>query len=139
MSTASAGIHSAGYKKSWFHDPLTKDVNTVKNTVDWYWNGSCVYGTSTLGYRYEWLTATGWGLKDNNWRRGAFCTYAYSNSYVHFKNGIFCAFTDTHTYYDRNNVRGYYNGTLWGQTSWSKSGFCSFLLSFHDKLRRTLN
>ena len=66
-------------------------------------------------------------------------TQVRSSSYAHFRNGIFCLTIDTHTYYDRNNAYGKYNGYLVGQVTWRKSGGCTGLLSFHSRLVRTLN
>ena len=136
----SAATHSAGYYKSWFEDPPGIDVNSVRNNVNWYWNGSYVY-SGTCSYNYGWFSASGWGLKENDF----LCQYQNSqtqlrsSSYAHFKNGIFCAFIDTHTYYERNNAYGKYNGVLSGQVNWRKTGGCTGLLSFHTQLRRTLN
>jgi len=121
-------------------DPPGIDVNSVRNDVDWYWNGSYVYN-GYCSYSYGWFSASGWGLKENDF----FCRYENSqtqlrsSSYVHFKNGIFCAFIDTHTYYERNNAYGKFNGYLSGQVNWRKTGGCTGLLSFHTQLRRTLN
>ncbi len=90
---------------------------------------------------YGWYSTSGWGLKENNF----FCRYensqtqVRSSSYAHFKNGIFCAFIDTHTYYDRNNAYGKANGYLVGTVNAYKKGGCTGLLSFHTQLRRTLN
>jgi hypothetical protein len=59
------------------------------------------------------------------------CSQSESSSYVHFRNNIFCAFVDTHTYYDRNYVFGKPNGSLAWQWNTRKSGGCTSLLSFH--------
>jgi hypothetical protein len=139
-TTALAAVHSAGYHKSYYEDPVGIDVNSVRNNVNWYWNGSYVYN-GYCSYHYGWYSTSGWGLKENNF----FCRYensqtqVRSSSYVHFKNGIFCAFIDTHTYYDRNNAYGKYNGYLVGTVSAYKQGGCTGLLSFHHFLKRTLN
>ena len=145
-SAAKAGVvtastsHSAGYYKTWFEDPVHADVNRVRNSINWYYNGSQV-SSYTASHSYWWLSESGWGLKENDFDYG-FGTnhdWAYSNSYVHYKNGIFCALTDTHVYYNRNKVRGYQNGTLWGHVDWTKSGNCSGMLHTHYSLVRTLN
>ncbi|MGH2997286.1 MAG: hypothetical protein ACRDM9_13305, partial [Gaiellaceae bacterium] len=122
-SLAGAGralaTHSKGYHKSYFEDPPGIDVNSVRNDVDWVWNGSTV-SNGLCSYTYGWFAASGWGLKENNF----FCRYENSqtqlrsSSYVHFKNGIFCLFIDTHTYYERNNAYGKWNGNLVGTISW---------------------
>jgi len=138
--TAAAAVRSAGYYKSYFEDPVGIDVNSVRNSVDWYWNGSYVYN-GYCRYNYGWYSPSGWGLKENNF----FCRYensqtqVRSSSYVHFKNGVFCFPLDTHTYYERNNAYGKYNGYLVGQVNWRKTGGCTGLLRFRTELRRTLN
>jgi hypothetical protein len=139
-AVAASAVHSAGYYKSYYEDPVGIDVNSVRNNVDWYWNGSYVYN-GYCSYHYGWYSTSGWGLKDNNFfcRYENYQTQVRSSSYVHFKNGIFCAFIDTHTYYDRNNAYGKYNGYLVGTVNAYKQGGCTSLLSFHTLLRRTLN
>jgi hypothetical protein len=140
LAVAASAVHSAGYYKSYYEDPVGIDVNSVRNNVDWYWNGSYVYN-GYCSYNYGWYSPSGWGLKENDF----FCRYensqnqVRSSSHVHFKNGIFCAFIDTHTYYDRNNAYGKYNGYLTGTVNAYKQGGCTGLLSFHTLLRRTLN
>jgi hypothetical protein len=135
-----AAVHSAGYYKSRFEDPVGIDVNSVRNNVNWYWNGSTVFN-AFCAYSYGWYSPSGWQLKENNF----FCRYensqtqVRSSSYAHFRNGVFCLTIDTHTYYDRNNAYGRYNGYLVGQVNWRKSGGCTGLLSFHTQLVRTLN
>lgn len=132
--------HSAGYSKTRFEDPVGIDVNSVKNSVDWTWNGSTV-SAATCSYNYGWLSGDGWGLHENNFT----CLYnsgptqVDSSSYVHYKNGIFCVGFDTDVYYDRNHGIGRANGDLVGTWNTSKSGPCSGLLSVHNQVVRTLN
>jgi hypothetical protein len=133
-------VHSKGYHKSYYEDPVGIDVNSVRNNVDWVWNGSRV-SNGLCEAHYGWFAGSGWGLHENNF----FCRYESSqtqlrsSSFAHFKNGIFCAFIDTHTYYERNNAYGRANGDLVGTVNARKSGGCTGLLSFHHFLRRTLN
>lgn len=133
-------VHSKGYHKSYFEDPPGIDVNSVQNSVDWVWNGNTV-SNGHCAYHYGWFSGSGWGLHENNF----FCRYennqtqVRSSSYAHFKNGVFCFFIDTHTYYNRNNAYGKANGYLVGQITWRKSGGCIGLLSFHHILKRTQN
>ena len=136
-TTALTTRHSAGYMKSWFQDPVHITVNSVQNSTDWRWNGSCVVAPVYGSYHYTWFA--GWVKKDNNWQNYYTCTQSTSSSYVHFHDGAFCAFTDTEVYYNRNTVHGKYNGYLTGNVHWSKTGHCSGLLSFHYSLKRTLN
>lgn len=139
---------SSGYHKTWLENLVGIDVNTVTNRVDWYWDNPYLTPgpgiTDTCGANYEWYTPSGWGLHENNFT----CTfdtptypqtYIDSSSYVHFKNGVFCAFTDTDAYYDRNHAYGYGNGNLVGSHSVTKSGTCSFMLSVNSETTRTVN
>ncbi|HSR22675.1 MAG TPA: hypothetical protein VLW53_03925, partial [Candidatus Eisenbacteria bacterium] len=135
--TAATTIHSAGYLNSWFRDPAYITVNSVRNSTDWHWNGSCTVSPVYGSYHYTWFA--GWVKKSSNWNNYYTCYQSTSSSYVHYHDGAFCAFTDTEVYYNRNTVHGRYNGYLVGNVSWYKSGHCSGLLSFHDYLKRTLN
>jgi hypothetical protein len=148
FASMAATQYSAGYTKTWVTDPDPPDidVNTVTNEVEWYWDG--VYMTPGVTnwcrYTYTWAWQTGWGLHENDFR----CDYNQpdypqswlsSNSYVHFKNGIFCAFTDTHVYYDRNRAIGWGDGRLVGQWYVLKTGNCQGLLDIHSRTERTVN
>lgn len=52
-----------------------------------------------------------------------------SQSEVHYKNGIFCAFMDTDNYYEPNLVEGLPDGTAVYTWTQRKEGTCDFLLS----------
>lgn len=141
---AATPIHSAGFMQSWFYDPLGLTVNSVKNSVDWYWNGTQIVNFVTCGWEYFWLSQTSWALQEND----AYCainltpnpTSGDSSSFVHYKNGVFCLGFDTHTWYDRNTARGDQVGTLWGFASWRWSGFCATaFLDIGYTIQRTLN
>jgi hypothetical protein len=131
--------HSAGFMKSWFQDPIGLTVNSVQNSTDWNWNGGCVTAPVFGSYNYYWFSPSGWVLRENNWNNSYNCSLSTSSSYVHYHNGIFCAFISTESYYNRNTVNGRFDGWLLGSFSWTLSGGCIGLLSFHDSLRRTLN
>lgn len=62
-----------------------------------------------------------------------------STSYVRYKNGIFCGFTDTNVYYDRNHAYGYGSGNLVGQWRVTKTGLCSGALTVKHRTQRTMN
>jgi hypothetical protein len=135
---AAATIHSAGYHKSYFEDPPGIDVNSVRNDVDWRWNGVRV-SDGFCEWHHGWFA--GWERREHNF----FCRYENeqrqlrSSSFVHYRNGIFCLTIDAHTWYERNNAYGRRNGDLVGTVNWRKEGGCVGLLSFHHFLRRTLN
>jgi hypothetical protein len=134
-------VRSAGYYKSYYEDPVQLDVNSVKNSTEWSWNGSSVLSSPVPkgGYNYGWYSPSGWSLKENDWRNTYTSTQTTSSSKVHFRNGSFCATIDTHTNYNRNNVHGRKDGYLLGDVKAKKSGGCTSLLSFHTKLKRTKN
>lgn len=146
VATATATTHSAGYSRTWVEDPAGIDVNSVQNDIDWFWDG--VYltpdSTVTCSAEYQWFAPSGWGLHENDLQCN-FDSPTYpqswidSTSFVHFKNGIFCFFTDTDVYYDRNHAIGHGNGNLVGQWSVIRSGTCAGLLSVHNRTERTLN
>jgi hypothetical protein len=146
FSAAAATTHSAGYSKTWVEDPPGIDVNYVENEIDWYWDDPYLTpgATETCTATYDWFWQSGWGLHENNFQCN-FNTPDYpqtwidSTSYVHYKNGVFCGFTDTHVYYDRNHAVGYGNGNLVGRWNVRKSGFCSGALSVHNRTERTMN
>lgn len=139
---AAASYWSAGFLKTWWENPVNLDVNLVRNNTGWYWNGSRVTGARG-GYRYYWLSASGWDLRGNNWRNSWTSYQTTSSSYAHYRNPIFCRAmlgifgSTTHVYYDRNTVHGRYNGALVGRWNSYKSGGCNRLLSFNKVLRRT--
>ncbi|GAB3898007.1 hypothetical protein GCM10029964_081790 [Kibdelosporangium lantanae] len=136
-----ATTRSAGYYKSYYEDPVQLDVNSVTNSTTWSWNGSSVLSSPgpVGGYHYGWFKGSGWSLKENNWQNTYTSYQTTSSSYVHYRNGTFCATIDTHTYYDRNNVHGRKDGWLLGNVNARKKGGCTSLLSFHTKLKRTKN
>lgn len=142
--TAAATVHSAGYSHTYTEDPARIDVTSVRNDIDWYWDGTALVGTETCNATYNWFTASGWGLHENNLQCN-FDTSTYpqhsidSTSYVHFQNGVFCAGTDTDVYYNRNHAIGYYNGALVGRWNVTLTGACQGLLSVKNTTARTMN
>jgi hypothetical protein len=133
---ASGGIgamaYQSGWSRTWYEDPVSLTVNAVKNWTGWNYNGSCV--TSASGsWEHNWYSPSGWSRISHNFNNVYSCYQSESSSYVHYRNGTFCASVDTHTYYDRNWVYGRYNGTLAWQWNVTKSGGCTNLLSFHQR------
>jgi hypothetical protein len=140
VATASATHHASGYLRSWWEDPVGIDVNVVRNSTDWHYNGSCVVAPVSGRYAYAWYSPSGWSLKGNNWRNYYTCYHSISGSYAHFHNGTFCAFFDVDTYYDRSTVGGHYNGVLAGSwNSYNTGAVCKSLLSFHRTLAYYFN
>lgn len=132
-------VHSAGYLKSYWEDPVKRDVNSVEDSTDWYWTGSAVVSPVYGGYQYGWFALSGWSLQEANWRNVYNNYESTSSSYAHFFNSVFCAFVDTHAYYNRNTVNGRSNGDLVGTWHSEVQGGCTSLLSFGRVLQRTLN
>jgi hypothetical protein len=137
---------SAGYFKTWLEDPVGIDVNSVENAIEWSWDNPYLTEGSVANCdaSYQWYTPSGWGLHENDLQCNVDSptypqSWVDSTSYVHYKNGIFCAFTDTDAYYDRNHAYGYGNGDLVGAVTATKTGTCSGLLSFNTQLERTMN
>jgi hypothetical protein len=119
---------------AWFQDPPGIHVNDVTNGATWSPNATCAFpagSTASFSRNYQWLTATGWSLQDNNWQTSAACSGVVSSSQAHFHNTPFCAFLPTDTYYNRNVLTGLAGGGSTGSTTYSKSGACAGLLSFH--------
>lgn len=140
--------HSKGYLKTWWEDPATLDVNSVKNRTDWHWNGNAVKSPVYGGYNYGWVSVTGWTKESSDWNNYFTSYQTTSSSKVHYRNAYFCSnfnntpgvtYPPTHTYYDRNKVHGRYNGTLVGEWNSKVSGGCSNYLRFKHDLERTLN
>lgn len=60
VQTLGTGQRDA-YSRTWYEDPPGIDVTSVKNSVSWIYNYSCVTA-STGGYKYSWYTPSGWSL-----------------------------------------------------------------------------
>lgn len=143
-STSEAGTaaivgHSAGYFMTWLTDPPGWTVNSVRNDVDWRWDGTHV-AQGTCGARYTWLGSSGWQkIADSH-----SCLYEagqsqlHGSSFAHYLNRVFCAGIDTRAEYNRNNVYGMANGWLRGDSSVVAWGGCTSLLTARKELRRTL-
>jgi hypothetical protein len=114
-------------------------VNWVKNTIDWWWDGSQV-AVGTCGDQLYWLN-DGWSVVSST----LYCDYDpvapqyVSHTYAHFKNPYFCASIDTDVYYDRNNAQGGGNGALSGYVYVHWTGGCSSLIGPTTYVVRTLN
>lgn len=140
IASASATHHASGYLRSWWEDPIGIDVNVVRNSTDWHYNGRCVVAPVSGRYAYSWYSPSGWSLKGNNWQNYYSCYHSISGSYAHFHNGSFCAFFDVDTYYNRSTVGGHYNGVLAGTwNSYNTGAVCKSLLSFHRTLAYYFN
>jgi len=71
LSAIKATTHSAGYSKTWVTDPCPAPcivVNSVQNSIDWYWDGPYITpsSTSTCLADYQWEPRSFWGRHENN-------------------------------------------------------------------------
>lgn len=110
---------------------IEQEAHTIYDRLGWNWGGglSCAQTIWQDAYA-EWFS-DGWSLQETNTIPGNDCTWTWLSTYAHFKNPYFCFTIDTHTYHNRTWVYGRYDGTLYGETQFSKSGGCNSLLSFH--------
>jgi hypothetical protein len=138
-NNATAFIQSRGYLRTFWEDPIFIDLNGVKNEVDWFWNNTGCLVPNLGGRTYDWFTPSGWNLLAENWQNVFNCSLQSSSSFAHFRNGIFCLGADSDTVYDRNTVRGSWDGFLYGESFTVFSGPCTVLASFHYDFQRTLN
>lgn len=132
-----ATTKSSGWYKTWYQDPPTLDVNNVRSTVTWNWNNTST-STVTCAHSWWWLTASGWSRTDN----AQACSnpgQAQSETYGRYYNGTFCFPNWTRTNYWPTYAIGRKNGDLVGNSNYSKSGYCTGMLSFRHQLVRTLN
>lgn len=146
VRSAARAVHSAGYFKTVWEDPVEIDVTSVRNNTDWHWTGSRVVRPVRGRRGYGWFSASGWQLnKGSNWRNYFTSYQTTSSSFVRFHNDAFCRAvfgifgTTTHVVYDRNTVHGRKNGDLVGKVRTRKYGGCSKLLHFDKYLVRTKN
>lgn len=140
LSAAADVQESAGFTYTDVLDPVDITVNSQKNTIDWFWNGSDLEGTENCGSTWQWFWLSGWYVNDTS--LACFITtdnqQVYSSSYAAFQNDIFCGVTDKATYW-YNDAIGYANGTLVGEWDVELTGDCSGLLSVNNDTERTMN
>ncbi|WP_198009056.1 hypothetical protein [Saccharomonospora saliphila] len=132
-------INSQGHGRTLWEDPIDATVAEVTNRVNWSWNNHNCVDPGWGGYRYYWLSASGWRLEENNFKNVYWCERQLSESSAHFFNGAFCAGIDTHAYWDRNQAAGDWDG--WLRSGWSTrvEGGCTALLRFEHHLVREKN
>lgn len=133
---SAGGMAALATRSAWhrtFHeDPPGFDVNSSTTHVSWSYENGCVQSSWDHYTRYTWLAATGWYKDSSSTTAGRTCTYARTTSHSVFKNWPFCiTFLSTTTRYEPNQIRGRWDGAYVMSWSASKSGDCSYLLSFH--------
>lgn len=132
-------INSQGHLRTLWEDPFDITVAEVTNTVNWSWNNHNCLEPGWGSYRYYWYSPSGWRLEENNFGNWYWCDRQESSSYAHFFNGAFCVGADTHAYWDRNWVWGYWDGWLRGRWNTWVSGGCTGFLSFEYHFVRDKN
>lgn len=126
------GAASSGSKTVWlkvvYEDPIWIDVTSVKSTVSFSYDGSCV--TGSWNHRGDWGWFAGWSITSNGGQAAQNCSYAATQSYGHYTNDVFCpgGGNTTHNNYYSVTVYGEENGTQTNSYSTTKSGGCAFML-----------
>lgn len=122
----------AFYMKTYYEDPVNKDVTSLRNDVEWNYT----YGVCNNWYKWKrhayWFTASGWQLDAAHDFPYFSCGRAESNSYAYMKNPVFCAGNTTwNYYYNPHYVWGGYHGAAHYKWNDDKAGGCTGLLSHH--------
>jgi hypothetical protein len=106
-------------------DPPQIDVTTTHSFLTWNSRGG-----SSHTSRWGWFRASGWGRVSHSHNHYNGVTFASTNTVAHYRNGIFCATIDTHTYHDQTYWRGHFNGAWYWSYRVRKSGGCTGLLHY---------
>jgi hypothetical protein len=145
LTTAASGVglyRAHYYFRSWYEDPLGIDVTIVGNSIDWHYNGLDVYPPVKATYHFHEYKKSGWGLFEHDSRGDWNLTRGTDSSYAHFANGSFpgCLGKETHVWFNRNNIFGYWNGAAEGKVHAKLRGLnaagCIRALHFHYRLQR---
>lgn len=121
---------SAGQFYVKIEDPPEWNVDSVRQTLEWDWDGSnAVLGSASVDLDY--LTLTGWFINQHNsWADDA-GSYAIVHTQAEFKNWLFCVpFLSTTTKHWPQYMHGWSDGGLSANVTRQKSGDCADLLSF---------
>jgi hypothetical protein len=118
---------------SWFQDPAGIHANDLTNEAQWNPAGTCANtGRSYASYYAQWVSAAGWRLGSNNFSPSFTCAAVTSHSATVFNNDTLCAGQPMVTSYDQH-IDGRADGSYDWNVAWSKTGTCSFLLTFDTK------
>jgi hypothetical protein len=125
----------AAYIKTWYEDPATIDVSSLRNDVEWTSNGSC-----NTYYKWKrhagWLAASGWYLKWVGDSPYIGCNNAISNSHAKMENDIFCwaVFNDPENVWTTYNYDHKVSGHPGGGYSWAYNDYVNSTLSICYRL-----
>jgi hypothetical protein len=122
----------AAYIKTFYEDPVGIDVTSLRNDVEWGFNGS-----EDTFYKWKerstWYIPSGWGL--NSWGDRPYLEKfaAVSNSHADMENNVFCAGFHVWTHYNyKHEVWGGISGVAqWEWHDADAGAPCVELLSHH--------
>lgn len=104
-----------GYYRTYWQDIADIEVNSVKVSLTWSWNGTCVTQASSSA-TWTFRSGTGW----TNPSRGAWqangCLFTKGYADAQFQNKPFCYPVTVDVFYDNVSTYGYNNGALAGYT-----------------------
>ncbi len=117
--------------RSWMQDPIGLHVTEITNEVQWTPSGGCATnGRSYASYYEGHYGPSGWFLIGNSWQPSFTCQAVTSKSDMSWLNTLFCATTWTYVGISQY-IKGLPSGGYTWSVSWTKSGLCQGLLSFH--------
>jgi hypothetical protein len=124
--TAPVTLHATG--SVWYVDPVGIVMNSVRDDIDWQFDGSCTYNSSGGSSSISWNT--GWNYDAYNDTVYKSCFSDSRQTYAHFYNGVFCALTTTDVWYNLNIIVGKYDGSFYHDWDTITGGQCAPLLRF---------
>jgi hypothetical protein len=116
-ATVAAIERSSRYQQQlWYEDVLGITVTWSQTKVQWWWDGACALGGNTYRY-YDMFEQSGWYYVSGNKSASSSCTAYTGNSWVTFRNSLFCSAQPGWTapvdvYVTRNQIAGRDNGTV---------------------------
>ncbi|HEU5376212.1 MAG TPA: hypothetical protein VFV38_12275 [Ktedonobacteraceae bacterium] len=129
---------SKSFTTTWY-DPVNLNVNWVKDTINFSYNGSIVTSFSGSDSRW-WLSESGWfeaGHSIDSGYIGAGSNpqiQAAVYTFDHMQNNTFCAGQTTNVYYSNNAVIANGNGSTSGTINTWDDGGCSSWLHYGTAL-----
>lgn len=115
---------------TWMQDPPGIHVTDLTTEVQWTPSGGCATaGAEYASYYEQHFVPTGWYLISSSFVPSFSCTNVVSAAAAAWQNNLFCANTPTGVTITQT-IRGLANGTYNWSANWTKSGVCSYLLSF---------
>lgn len=132
IDTESSTDSDIGIQASWsgslkvnVEDPPQIDVTTTESELSW--NSS---GGASQNSHWGWFSGSGWGRESHDHNHYDGVTYGSIDTTAHYRNGVFCATIDAHTYHDQTYFRGHFDGEWYWSYEVDKSGGCTGLLHY---------